>query len=41
MSHKLVLPVLVSFTEQVVTIHKHVTVFYSEFPRYQEQTQSQ
>jgi len=33
--------VLVTFTEQVVPIHKHIIVPYSEFPRYQEQKQSQ
>jgi len=36
MSHKLALHVIVSFTEHVVPIHKHITVLYSEFPRYQE-----
>jgi len=41
MSHKLALHVLISFIEQVVPIHKHITVLYSEFPRYQEQKQSQ
>jgi len=39
MSYKLTLHVLVTFTEQVVPIHKHIT--YSQFPRYQEQKQSQ
>jgi len=39
MSYKLALHVLVSFTVQVVPIHKHITiaVLYSEFSRYQEQ----
>jgi len=32
---------LVTFTEQVVPIHNHIAVLYSEFPRYQEQKQSQ
>jgi len=41
MSYKVALHVLVTFTEQVVPIHKHITVLYSEFPRYQEQKQSQ
>jgi len=43
MSYKLVLHLLVTFTEQVVLIHKHITegLLHSEFHRYQEQKQSQ
>jgi len=41
MSCKLALLVLATFTEQVVSIRKHITVLYSELPRYQEQKQSQ
>jgi len=41
MSYKLALHVLVTFTVQVVPIHKHIAVLYSELPRYQEQKQSQ
>jgi len=33
--------VLATFTEQVVSIRKHITVLYSELPRYPEQKQSQ
>jgi len=33
--------VFVTFAEQVVPIHKHITVLYSKLPRYQEQKQSQ
>jgi len=36
MSYKSALHVLATFTEQVVPIHKYITVDYSEFPRYQE-----
>jgi len=41
MSYQLALHGLVTLNEQVVPIHKHITVLYSEFPRYQEQKQSQ
>jgi len=41
MSYKLALHVLVIFTEQVIPIHEHMTVLYSELPRYKEQKQSQ
>jgi len=41
MLYNLALHVLVTFTEQVVPIHKHITMVYSEFPQYQEQNQSQ
>jgi len=33
MSYKLALHVFVTFTEQVVPIHKHTTVLYSELPQ--------
>ena len=35
-SYKSALHVLATFTEQVVPIHKYITVLYSEFPPYQE-----
>jgi len=38
---KIALHALLIFTEQVVPIHKHITVLYSELPRYQEQKQTQ
>jgi len=41
MSYKSELHVFVTFTEQVVPIHEHITVLYSELPRYQEQKQLQ
>ena len=41
MSYKLASHVLITFTEQLVPIHKHITALYSEFHRYQEQKQSQ
>jgi len=37
MPYKLSLHVLVTFTEKVVPIQKHITVLYSEIPRYQQQ----
>jgi len=33
MLYKLALHVLVTFTEQVVPIHKHIAIVYSEFPQ--------
>jgi len=33
MSYKLTLHVLITFTEQVVPVHKDTTVLYSELPQ--------
>jgi len=41
MSYKLALHVLVTFTEQVVPIHKHIGLLYSELTLYVERKQSQ
>jgi len=41
MSYKLALHVPATFTEQVVSIQKRISLLYSEFPRHQEQKQSQ
>jgi len=40
MSYKLALHVLGTFTDKVVPIYDHISLLYSERPRYQEQKQS-